>query len=74
MRIYAHVSPRSSKNEIIEIAENEYKIKVTAPPVGGEANQMLIKILAKYFNVSKSSIEIVGGKSAKIKMIDILIN
>lgn len=72
MRIYAKVSPRSSKNEIIEIAKNEYKIKLTAPPVGGEANQMLIKILAKHFNVSKSSIEIVGGKSAKIKMIDIL--
>ena len=72
MRIYARVIPRSSKNEVTEIAKNEYKIKVTAPPVDGEANQMLIKILAKHFNVSKSAINIVGGKSAKIKMIDIL--
>lgn len=72
MRIYAKVIPRSSKNEIMEIAKNEYKIKVTAPPVDGKANQMVIKILAKHFGVSKSSIEIVGGKSAKIKIIDIL--
>lgn len=71
MRIYARVIPRSSRNEVIEIGKNEYKIKVTAPPVSGEANQMLIKVLAKHFNVSKSAIDIVGGKSAKIKMIDI---
>lgn len=72
MRIYVKVSPRSSKNEIEEIGKNEYKIKITAPPVNGEANLMLIKILAKYFNVSKSAINIIGGKSSKIKIIDIL--
>lgn len=72
MRIYAKVSPRSSKNEIKQIGENEYKIKITAPPVDGEANEMLIKILAKYFGVAKSAINIVGGKSTKFKMIDIL--
>lgn len=72
MRIYAKVIPRSSRNEVMEIAKNEYKIKVTAPPVDGEANQAVIKILAKHFGVSKNSIEIVGGKSAKVKIIDIL--
>lgn len=71
MRIYAKVSARSSKNEILEIAENEYKIKVTAPPVDGEANEAVIKELAKYFKVAKSRVTIVGGKSAKIKIIDI---
>jgi uncharacterized protein len=44
---------------------------LTAPPVDGKANEMLINMLAEYFNVSKSSIEIVGGKSAKIKIVDI---
>ncbi|HBI17240.1 MAG TPA: hypothetical protein DDY52_03810 [Candidatus Moranbacteria bacterium] len=72
MRIYAKVISRSSKNEVTEVAKNEYKIKVTAPPVDGEANQMVIKILSKHFDVSKSSVNIIGGKSAKIKIIDIL--
>jgi len=71
MRIYARVLPRSSKNEIKEMGKNEYKIKITAPPVDGEANEMLIKILAKHFGVPKSFVTIVGGKSAKIKIIDI---
>jgi len=71
MRIYVKVSPRSSKKEIIKISEGEYKVKLTAAPVDGEANKMLIAMLAEYFNVPKSSIEIVGGKSAKIKIVDV---
>jgi len=71
MRIYVRAIPRSSRNEVKEIGTNEYRVKLTAPPVGGEANEMLIKVLAKHFGVAKSFIEIVGGKSAKVKMVDI---
>jgi uncharacterized protein len=72
MRIYVKVSPRSSKNEVIKTAEGEYKVKITAPPVGGAANEMLVKVLAEYFAVSRSLVQIVGGKTAKIKIVDIL--
>jgi len=71
MRIYVKVTPRSGKNEVIKISEGEYKVRITAPPVDGEANAMLIKVLADYFNVAKSNIQIVGGKSARTKMVDI---
>lgn len=71
MRIYLQVSPRSSKNEVTKISEGEYKIKLTAAPVDGKANEALIKILSDYFKVPKSSITIVGGKTAKTKMVDI---
>ena len=72
MRIYIKVSPRSSKNEVVKISEGEYKVRLTAPPVGGQANEALIELLAKHFGVAKSLIEIVGGKSAKIKIVDIM--
>lgn len=71
MRIYIRVFPKSSKNEVVKISDGEYKVKLTAPPVNGEANKMLIKILADYFDIPKSSISIVGGKSVKMKMVDI---
>lgn len=71
MRIYIKVSPRSSRNEVVKISEGEYKVKLTAPPVDGAANEALIKLLSQHFKVSKSSIKIVGGKTAKIKMVDI---
>jgi uncharacterized protein (TIGR00251 family) len=66
------VTPRASKNEVIKISEGEFKVKLTAPPVDGAANEMLVKVLADYFDVTKSSIKIVGGKSARVKIVDIL--
>ena len=72
MRIYIKVTPRASKNEVIKISEGEYKVKLTAPPVDGKANAMLLKVLAEYFNVPISSLSIIGGKSARIKLIEIL--
>ena len=72
MRIYVKVIPRSSKNSVEKISEGEYKVKLTAPPVDGEANKMLEKILADYFKVSKSSVSIIGGKTSKTKIVDII--
>ncbi|HOX10608.1 MAG TPA: DUF167 domain-containing protein [Candidatus Moranbacteria bacterium] len=71
MRIYIKVTPRASKNEVTKISEGEYKVKLTAPPVDGQANKALLEILAKHFNVAKSNINIVGGKTAKTKIVDI---
>jgi len=56
---------------MVKISKGEYKAKLTAPPVNGQANKALIKLLADYFGVSKSSITIVGGKTAKTKIVDI---
>lgn len=72
MRIYVNVLPKSSRNEVIKISDFEYKVKLTAAPIAGKANKMLLEILSKYFNVPKSLIEIVGGKTAKIKIVDII--
>lgn len=71
MRIYVKIHPKTSQNKIVKNSENEYEVWVTAPPVDGQANDMLIRILSKYFDVPKSSLTIVGGKTAKIKIVDI---
>ena len=71
MRIYVKVIPRSSMNKVEKLGEGDYKVKLTAPPVDGKANDMLIQVLAKYFGVAKSSLKIVGGKTARTKIVDI---
>jgi len=71
MRIYVKVVPKSSRNKIEKISEEEYKVWITAPPVDGKANAMLIQVLSKHFGVSKSSLAIIGGKTARIKIIEI---
>jgi hypothetical protein len=72
MRIYIKVIPRSSRNLVEKISEGEYRVRLTAPPVDGKANEALVKLLAEYFDISKSAISIVGGKSTPRKMVDVL--
>lgn len=71
MRIYAKVKARAKKNEVQKISEKEYKVKVTAPPEKGKANEKVIELLAYHLAVPKSSMKIIAGKSTKIKIIDI---
>jgi uncharacterized protein (TIGR00251 family) len=72
MRIYVKVVPKSSRNKIEKISEEEYKAWITAPPVDGKANTMLTKVLSEYLGVPKGFVEIIGGKTSRIKIVDIL--
>lgn len=65
------VQPRSSKNEICGIYGDAIKIKLTSPPVEGEANEGLIKFLAGILKISKGQIEIIGGHKSRTKSIKI---
>ena len=71
MRIYVKVVPRAGKNEVVKISEGEYKLKVTAPPEKGKANERVIELLAYHFKVPKSLVKIIAGKTARVKIIDI---
>jgi uncharacterized protein YggU (UPF0235/DUF167 family) len=71
VRVYVKTIPRSSRNEVEKISEGSYRVCVTDAPEKGKANKAVIEALAKYFMVPKSSVNIAGGKSARIKIIDI---
>lgn len=65
------IQPRSSRDEIVGMHEGRLKIKVSAPPVGGKANERLTEVLAKALGVPKSSVEIIRGMSSKLKTLKI---
>ena len=65
------VVPRSGKDEVVKISDAEYKVKVTAPPEKGKANERVAELLAYHLAVSRSSIRIIAGKTARTKIIDI---
>jgi len=72
MRIYIKVIPKSSQRKVEKMDDGTYKVLVTVVPEKGKANQEVIKLLAKYFQVSKSQITILSGKTAKVKLVEIL--
>ena len=45
------------------------KVRVRARPIDGEANDALIRLLAKSLGVSKSSVTVVRGGQSRSKMV-----
>jgi uncharacterized protein (TIGR00251 family) len=66
-----YLQPRSSKNEVVGPHRDGIKIKLTAPPVEGKANEALIRFLAETCDVSPSRVEIVKGHHAREKTVRI---
>lgn len=70
--IAVRVTPRASKNEISGVMQDgTIKIKLTAPPVEGKANQALVEFLSELLGVAQSKIEIVSGSTGRKKLIAI---
>lgn len=67
--IEVKVVPGSSRAGIVGVFENVLRVKLTAPPVEGAANEQLIKLLSEEFGIKKSNVIIVKGGSSRRKTI-----
>jgi hypothetical protein len=79
MIINVTVKPGSKKGPLVEQIEapsespkNSYIVYLREKPHDGEANQALIKLLADYFGVAKSCIEIKSGTKGHQKTLEII--
>lgn len=67
------VTPRASRNEIVEMLDDgTIKVRLAAPPVDNEANQALIEFLADILGVAKSRLDIVAGATGRDKLVAVL--
>lgn len=61
--------PNAKKSAVISIVDNDLQVAVSAKPDSGAANKVLIAFLAKYFQVPKSSIQLLKGHKSRHKKI-----
>ncbi len=69
--IKVYLQPKSSKNEVVGPYRDGVKVKVTAPPVEGKANEALIRFLAKEYGIPPSCIEMIKGFHSREKTLKI---
>ena len=69
MQKIVKVKPNSQQQKIEELANGSLIVHLKSPPVDGKANEELIKLLAKKFDVPKSSITIKSGVTSRKKLI-----
>jgi uncharacterized protein (TIGR00251 family) len=67
LTLFCHLQPKASKDEFAGGHGERLKIRITAPPVDGKANQQLIAFIAKQFGVSKSAVAITHGETGRQK-------
>ena len=70
MKYKVMVKPGSSQEKIVKTAEGEYVVYLRAKAHDGEANDALIKLLSKHFNVPKTTITIARGQKSRMKTIE----
>jgi len=70
-RLNVKVVPGSSRNQLVGWLGDALKIKVTAPPEKGQANESVIELLATALGISSKDIEIESGHSSPSKIVAI---
>ena len=64
------VVPRSSRAKIeVDTGEADLRIKVTAPPVEGAANQAVVALLADFLRLPQRYIKVVAGCKSRHKSV-----
>ncbi len=69
LRLY--IQPKASGDRIVGPHGDEIKVTIVAPPVDGQANEHLLRFIAKQFGVAKSLVHIEKGESGRHKQLRI---
>ena len=63
------IQPRAAHDEIVGPLGNTLKIRLTAPPVDGKANEHLRGFLGKLCGVAKSQVTVLSGDTSREKRV-----
>ncbi len=64
-----HLQPKASCEEIVGELDGVLRLRVTAPPVDGRANDACVRLLARALDLPVSRLRIVSGQHARLKTI-----
>ena len=68
MNVAVRVKPGSKKGPLVQPAiDGSLLIYVHEPAVEGKANRAVTKLLADYYNVSKSNVQMIAGYKSRLK-------
>ncbi len=66
MQINIRVVPRAKLNKV-----DLPKVYTVAPANDGKANEAVIKLLSKHFDIAKSKIKIIRGETSRDKVVEV---
>ena len=71
VRFSVRLQPQASATGVAGLQGASLKIRVTAPPVDGMANDALIDFLSQSLDTAKRNVSIVSGLSSRTKVVEV---
>ena len=65
------MQPGASENQVVGYQIGVLRLRVTAPPQEGRANQAVISMLAAVLGIAKSRVRIVRGHASREKLVSV---
>ncbi len=63
------VSPRAARDEVAGERNGALVVRLTAPPVEGQANAALVRFLARHLGVAPSALSVAQGAKTRDKVL-----
>src|SRR5699024_8396215 len=67
--LVVRVQPRAARDELKIEADGRLRLRITAPPVAGKANEHLRRFLGRAFGVACSQVTVAAGATSRNKRI-----
>ncbi len=70
-RLRLRVSPGATRTELAGRYGDAWKIRVSAAPERGRANQAVVRLLADRLRVPRESLSVVSGQASRDKVVEL---
>ena len=70
-RLNVRLTPRATRDEVGGFAGETLRVRVTAPPVDGRANEALTRLLASRLGLARGAVRVVAGQASRQKVVAI---
>ena len=71
VRLRVRVQPRASRDEVSGVAVDAVRVRLTAPPVDGAANEALVRFLAGRLGVARAAVVLISGQTGRTKVVEV---
>ena len=71
VRIGVRLTPRAGANRVDGVAAGVLRVRVSAPPADGVANEALLRLLADELGIARGQVWLVHGATGRDKVVEV---